>query len=122
MSIVDELLEMPGVVAAGQYTYKAEVSNYRVAPQAGLSEEHARVLGVMCHATTKGVVMIGSMLERFRAGMRLQPVRGWMLRGPEFTICVVANVFCFFENARGAPGPVLEHMRKTLAGVDTELV
>lgn len=122
MSLVDELLAMPGVVVAGEYTYKAETSYYKAAPEGEITEDYARVLGAMCYATTKGVVMTGNMIEQLGYRTRLQPERGWMLRGPEFTICVVANVFCFFNNSKGSPNQILGHMRKVLADSSMDLV
>lgn len=122
MSIVDDLVANPGVIVAGQYTYKAEVSALKVSAGGALTEEQARMLGVMCHATTKDVVMTDSMLKGFYPQTRFKPERGWLLRGPRYTICVVANVFCFLDNQKGSPSHVLRLMRKALANVDMDLV
>lgn len=111
MSIVTELLEKPGVIAAGVYTYKSELSDY-----AGeLPEDSARVAAVMCFATTTGANMESDMLAKFNPKSGIEPVRGWVLSGPQHTICVVANVFCFVDNQQGSLNQILGFMRRSLA-------
>lgn len=111
MSVVTELLAKPGVLAAGTYTYKAEAADHRGA----LSEELAAKVAVMCHATTKNVLMEGDMLSKLSPRNGIQPARGWLVRGPRYTVCVVANVFCFVEHDRGSLNQILGFMRTALA-------
>lgn len=50
------------------------------------------------------------------------PARGWVVRGPRFTVCVAANTFCFLDNESGSLGEVLQHMRDRLADAPDDLV
>jgi hypothetical protein len=47
MSIVAELAARPGVIAAGEYSYRGD----RFQCKGELSEEHARMASIMCRAT-----------------------------------------------------------------------
>ena len=118
MSIVTELLAKPGVVAAGEYAYRGDRFSYRGA----LSEEHARMASIMCRATTMSVNMEGSMLENLQPGSRFSPPRGWTVHGPDYTVCVIANVFCLLDNSKGSINDLIGYMRQTLANVPTDLV
>jgi roadblock/LC7 domain-containing protein len=42
--------------------------------------------------------------------------------GPRFTVCVVANVFCFLDKSSGSLSKVLDLMRERLADAPTDLV
>lgn len=96
MSIVTDLLAKPGVVAAGEYAYRGDRFSYRGA----LSENHARMASIMCRATTMSVNMEASMVEALQPLSGLLPARGWLVHGPEYTVCVVANVFACWRTAR----------------------
>ncbi len=118
MSIVAELLTKPGVIAAGQYAYRGDRFSYK----GKLNEELARRASIMCRATTMATTMQAGMITAFRPGCGLQPVRGWMLRGPRDSVCVVANTFCFIDNERGSPGAILQFMHQALTDADIDLI
>lgn len=118
MSIVSDLLARPGVVAAGEYAYRGDRFSYRGA----LTEEHARMASIMCRATTMGVNMEGRMLEAFQPRSGLQPPRGWVVHGPDYTVCVMANVFCMLDNAQGSINDIVEFMRQTMAKAPSGLI
>ena len=118
MTIVAELLAKPGVIAAGEYTYKADISAYK----GPISEHHARMLAVMCHATTKAATMEGEMLKALNPRIRIDPARGWILRGPERTLCVMADVFCVIDNAQASLNKILGDMSQALADEDMDAV
>lgn len=118
MSIVTDLLGKPGVIAAGEYAYRGDRFSYRGV----LSEEHARMASIMCRATTMGMNMEGRMLESFRPRSGLFPPCGWIVHGPEQTVCVVANVFCLLDNAQGSINEVIGFMRQALAKISTNLI
>ncbi|HRD66821.1 MAG TPA: DUF2173 family protein [Candidatus Competibacter sp.] len=118
MSVVTDLLAKPGVVAAGEYAYRGDRFSYRGA----LTEEHARMASIMCRATTMGVSMEGSMLEAFQSRSGLQPPRGWMVHGPDYTVCVIANVFCLLENTKGSVNDIVGFMCQALANVPADLI
>lgn len=118
MSIVTDLLAKPGVIAAGEYAYRGDRFSYRGA----LTEDHARMASIMCRATTMGVNMEGRMLEALRPRSGLQPPRGWIVHGPDYTVCVIANVFCLLDNSKGSINDIVGFMRQGLANVSADLV
>lgn len=118
MSIVSDLLARPGVVAAGEYAYRGDRFSYRGA----LTEEHARMASIMCRATTMGVNMEGRMLEAFQPRSGLQPPRGWVVHGPDYTVCVMANVFCMLDNAQCSINDIVGFMRQAMAKAPSGLI
>lgn len=118
MGTITQLLAKPGVIAAGEYAYRGDRFSYKGA----LTEEHARMASIMCRATTMGVNMEGQMLEAFHSQNGLRPPRGWMVHGPDYTVCVIANVFCLLDNARASINDIVEFMRQALADVPSDLV
>jgi hypothetical protein len=44
------------------------------------------------------------------------------VRGPAFTVCNIANVFCFLENQKSSLNAVIALMQKRLAGASHDLV
>ncbi|MCP5419712.1 MAG: DUF2173 family protein [Gammaproteobacteria bacterium] len=117
MSIVAELLNQPGVLAAGEYAYRGDRFSYR----GNLSESHARVASIMCRATTMSTHMQGEIVAAI-SPKTLQTFRGWAMRGPAHTICVVANVFCLLDNQTGAINSTLDFMRRALAHDPMDLI
>lgn len=118
MSIVTDLLAKPGVVAAGEYAYRGDRFSYRGA----LSEDHARVASIMCRATTMSVNMEASMLEALQPLSGLLPPRGWLVRGSGYTVCVVANVFCLFDNSKGSINDLVHFMCQALPAVPADMI
>ena len=118
MSIVADLMTQPGVIAAGQYAYRGD----RFTHKGGLTEELARRASIMCRATTMGTKMEGDMIAAFRPQCGIQPVRGWVVRGPNNTVCVIANVFCMIDNRQGSLNKILSFMRQALADEPLDLV
>ena len=118
MSIVTDLLAKPGVVATGEYAYRGDRFSYRGA----LSENHARMASIMCRATTMSVNMEASMVEALQPLSGLLPARGWLVHGPEYTVCVVANVFCLLENSKGSINDLVGFMRHALANIPSDMI
>lgn len=118
MSLVADLAEMPGVIAAGEYSYRGDRFSYK----GQLNEEHARMASIMCRATTMGVHMQTDILASFRANTGVDPSRGWVVKGPYFTVCVLYNVFCFLDNSRGSLNEVMNHMSASLADATDDLI
>jgi roadblock/LC7 domain-containing protein len=54
----------PGVIASDEYVYRGDRFSYRDA----LSEEHARMVSIMCRAATMGTKMEGAMLDALGPG------------------------------------------------------
>lgn len=118
MSIVADLIEKPGVVAAGEYAYRGDRFSYKGA----LTEKFACMASIMCRATTMSANMESAMIASFRPNSGLQPVHGWILRGPDYTLCAVANVFCLLANDQGSVNQVFGFMRQALAHETMELI
>ena len=114
MSVYAELADLPGVIAAGEYAYRGDRYNYK----GQLSDEMARMASIMCRATTMATHMQADILSGVSDSTHFTPAHGWVVRGPGFTVCVVANVFCFLHNEAGSVNQVMAHMQKRLADVE----
>lgn len=119
MSLVGELVNRNGVLAAGEYAYRGDRFSFK----GQLSEELARRASIMCRATTLAGSMQGRMLQSL-CGDRFafQPLHGWLMAGPKYSICVIANVFCIFENGTESANEIVGLMRRELANASTHLV
>ncbi|HKK13655.1 MAG TPA: DUF2173 family protein [Gammaproteobacteria bacterium] len=114
MTIVAELTGVKGVFAAGEYSYRGDRFSYR----GELDEEQARMASIMCRATTMGVHMQADILSSYCDDCAFSPARGWIVRGPAFTVCAMANVFCFMESATGSVNEVMGLMYKRLSDAE----
>jgi roadblock/LC7 domain-containing protein len=117
MSVYADLALIPGVIAAGEYAYRGDRYNYK----GQLTDEMARMASIMCRATTMGTHMQAEILCANTDNCPFDPAHGWAVRGPQFTVCVVANIFCFVQNETGLLNRVMKYMRDRLADV-TEMV
>ncbi len=118
MTLIAELAGMEGVFAAGEYSYRGDRFSYK----GHLQEEQARMASIMCRAMTMGVRMQADILGSFSPSPDPVHAQGWVVRGPQFTVCVVANVFCFLDNRANSLNKVLAHMRSSLADAPEDLV
>lgn len=113
-----ELLGQPGVIAAGEYSYRGDRFSYR----GQIDDEMARMAAIMCRATTMSEHMQMGMLEQFCPDCGGWPPQGWIVRGPMFTVCNVANVFAFLDNEKASLNGVMALMRERLSDASHELV
>jgi roadblock/LC7 domain-containing protein len=118
MSVTAELANVPGVLAAGEYSYRGDRFSYKGA----ISPEMAKMAAIMCRATTMSEHMQVEMLEETCPDCGSSPPQGWIVRGPAFTVCNIANVFCFLENDKSSLNVIVALMRKRLAGASHDLV
>lgn len=118
MSVAAELANTPGVIAAGEYSYRGDRFTYK----GQINADMARMAAIMCRATTMSEHMQVGMLENHCPGCGSSPPQGWIVRGPAFTVCNVANVFCFIENQSASLNAIIALMRKRLAGASHDLV
>lgn len=118
MSVLVELAALPGVIAAGEYSYRGDRFSYK----GRLDDEQARMASIMCRATTMSVHMQVDILNDFCAGCGLNPSTGWVVRGPGFTACAYANLFCFLDNASASLNEVMGLMRQRLHGRSDDLI
>ncbi len=118
MSIISELAAVRGVVAAGEYSYRGD----RFTFEGQLDEDKARMASIMCRATTMAVHMQVDMMKGLGRDCGCAPARGWVVRGARFSVCVIANVFCFVDNEAASLNEVLELMRDKVPHQEGELV
>ena len=116
--IAAELANMPGVIAAGEYSYRGDRFSFK----GEISGDMARMAAIMCRATTMSEHMQVGMLEQHCPNCGGSPPVGWIVRGPAFTVCNVANVFCFIHNEATSLNQVVTLMRKRLADASYALV
>lgn len=118
MSILAELAALPGVIAVGEYSYRGDRFSYK----GHLDEEQARMASIMCRATTMSVHMQAEILGAFCDDCGIVPGKGWVVRGPKYSVCVYANVFCFLDNGAMSLNKVVAVMREKLADAQDNLV
>ncbi len=118
MSVTAELANVPGVIAAGEYSYRGDRFSFK----GQLNDEMARMAAIMCRATTMSEHMQLGMLASFCPECTGPNPQGWIVRGPGFTVCNVANVFCFLDNSTASLNDVMALMQKRLKGVSHDLV
>lgn len=116
--LLAELLNQPGVIAAGEYSYRGDRFSYK----GEINAEMARMAAIMCRATSMSAHMQLGMLEQFCPECGGSPPRGWIVRGPMFTVCNVANVFAFLHNQAASLNDVMALLQRRLADVPTDLV
>ncbi|MDH5179626.1 MAG: DUF2173 family protein [Gammaproteobacteria bacterium] len=118
MNIISELALMPGVIAAGEYSYRGDRFSY----EGQLNEEMARMASIMCRATTMAVHMQTDMMKSLSADCGCAPARGWMVQGQQFSVCVIANYFCFLDNTAASINEVMQIMRDKVPHQEGALV
>ena len=118
MSVISELAAIPGVIAAGEYTYRGD----RFSFEGKLDNETARMASIMCRATTMAVHMETDMLKTLNSDCGCAPARGWIVKGEGFTVCVIANIFCFLDNNAASLNEIMSYMRENVAGPEDMLV
>lgn len=116
--LLAELLNQPGVIAAGEYSYRGDRFSYK----GEINDEMARMAAIMCRATSMSEHMQVGMLEQFCPECGGSPPKGWIVRGPMFTVCNVANVFAFLHNQAASLNSIMVLMQKRLADAPTDLV
>ena len=118
MSVISDLVATPGVIAAGEYTYRGDRFSY----EGQLDYETARMASIMCRATTMAVHMETDMLKHLKSDCGCAPAHGWVVRGEKITVCVMANIFCFLDNDTGSLNEIMQYMREHVASPDEMLV
>jgi len=85
MRDLDELLEIEGVVAAGEFTDEGRLVNYR--SKVGMTEEAAAMWAELCAPVN---VMFETLSEQFMrySKMDWKPQKGWAYTGGTWTLAV----------------------------------
>lgn len=118
MSIVPELAAMDGVIAAGEYSYRGD----RFSCEGDMSDDMARMASIMCRSTTMAVHMQMDMIKNLGHDCGCTPSRGWVVNGEQFSVCVIANHFCFIQNEAASLDNIMTYMRENVPDQDTPLV
>ncbi|MDH5184727.1 MAG: DUF2173 family protein [Gammaproteobacteria bacterium] len=118
MSLVSDLASTPGVLAAGEYSYRGDRFHY----EGKMDNEQARLASIMCRATTMGVHMQTDMLSQFADECGCTPARGWFVKGKGYSVCVVAHYFCFIDNTGASINEVMGKMRRSVGDATPDKV
>ena len=118
MSITSQLMALPGVMAAGEYSYRGDRYSY----EGQMDSEMARMASVMCRATSLGVHMECNILGSVCGDCGLTPGKGWAVRGAHYTVCVMSNVFCFIDNESGSLNDTLHLMLEQVSSESDAMV
>lgn len=97
MTTVDELLEIEGVVAAGEFSPDGELVEYGATMD--MSEEMAATAAQFCATVTMLFdTLAGGFTEM--SGMDWTPQRGWMYAGGSYTVAIGGNTGVFVETEK----------------------
>ena len=118
MSIVPELAAMEGVIAAGEYSYRGD----RFTCEGEMTDDMARMASIMCRSTTMAVHMQMDMIKNLGHESGFTPARGWVVNGENFSVCVIANHFCFIQNGSASLNSVMSYMRENVPDQEGQLV
>ncbi len=94
MSVYQTLARLPGVFAAGEYSYRGDRYSY----EGQMTDEMAKMASIMCRSTSLAVHMQVNMMKTLGTDCGCSPSRGWVVNGTDFTVCVIGNNFCFLNN------------------------
>jgi roadblock/LC7 domain-containing protein len=94
MSVYSAIAQMPGVLAAGEYSYRGD----RYSFVGDMTDEMAKMASIMCRSTSLAVHMQVNMMKTLGTDCGCSPSRGWVVNGKDFTVCVIGNHFCFLKN------------------------
>ena len=118
MNIVSELAAMEGVMAAGEYSYRGD----RFTCEGEMTDDMARMASIMCRSTSMAVHMQMDMIKNLGHDCACIPSRGWIVNGENFSVCVIANYFCFIQNESVSLNAVMSYMRENVPGQEGQLV
>ena len=85
MATLQELLDLEGVVVAGEFDFEGRMLDYEA--KMDMPEEMAQMAAQFCAAVS---VMLNTMASSFadRSGMNWVPQHGWAYSGGEWTACI----------------------------------
>lgn len=103
MNIVTQLMAIPGVIAVGEFNQRGE----RLIHAGLLDVQQARMAAIMCNANSLAIQMQAGILKSLIGEGGITPIRGWIVQGSYFTVCVVGQWFCFLEHGTASVNQVL---------------
>jgi roadblock/LC7 domain-containing protein len=97
MATLDELLNIDGVVAAGEFTADGKLVDYKA--KMDMSQEMAEMTAQFCATVT---MMFNTLAGSFAqlSQMNWVPQQGWAYSGGDFTAAIGGNQGVFIETAK----------------------
>jgi len=89
---LDRLMEIPGVVAAGQFTTDGKVER----AVGDISPEKMGMIAMVCAANSKRLEEQSEIFEE-KLGMEWTPMNGWIVWAGKYAVCVVGNTGVFID-------------------------
>jgi len=126
MSVITELMELPGVLAAGDFAYRGDQYYEH---RGDLSDREVRLMSRLSRANLQAVSMQGRLLKTFARACQpdkrrcgFDRTKGWVMHGADRSVCVLSNVYCAFDNKRASLNQILGLMQRRLADAPDDLV
>ncbi|MDA8382718.1 MAG: DUF2173 family protein [Betaproteobacteria bacterium] len=94
MQILSKLMEAPGVVAVGEFSYKGEILRHK----GNLSASQARLVATLCLANTRSANTQAEIYCAFDPVCGVKAVPGWMVRGVHYTVVTIGPYFAFLDH------------------------
>ncbi len=97
MTALENLLEIDGVVAVGEFTADGKLVDYKA--RMDMSQEMAEMSAQFCATVT---MMFNTLAGSFSqlSQMKWVPQQGWMYAGGDMTVAVGGNLGVFAETAK----------------------
>lgn len=97
MARITELLELDGVVAAGEFTPDGDVVDFGANME--MSDELAGTTAQFCATVT---MLFDTLAESYTnlSGMAWTPQKGWMYAGGDYTVAIGGNTGVFVETEK----------------------
>jgi roadblock/LC7 domain-containing protein len=115
MSRTSELMELPGVVAAGMYSRKGLLEEF----EGGLPEAEAVGLVNLCSAITLIMEMQGRLLGRMAGQSGWNSSCAWMMWGPDKAIVSVRDSVCVAQAGHTSFNQLIQTMTES---ADAEVI
>lgn len=115
MSRTSELLDLPGVVAAGLFSRKGFLEEY----EGALTEAEANEMVSLCTAITMTLEMQGRLMGRMVDQSGWDSCYGWMMWGPERAIVAVHDSMCIVQAQSTSLNQLIQAMT---ASANTEII
>ncbi len=92
---LDRLIDLPGVVAAGQFTREGKV----IRAVGDLSSKEMEMVAMVCAANTKRLEEQAEIFDK-KLEMEWMPMNGWVVWGGKYAVCVAGNTGVFVEASK----------------------
>jgi len=97
MATLEELLDIEGVVAAGEFNRDGSLADFEA--RMDMSEEMAQMTAQYCATVTMMFDTLASSFTQL-SGMNWVPQQGWAYSGGDWTVAIGGNRGVFVETAK----------------------